>query len=179
MTGIAGRYATALFDLARERNALDAVADDLVVLRRLIEESVDLRRLVRSPVFGRAQQASAMQAVLEKGAAGDLTRRFVGVLTQNRRLFALYDVAVAFARLLAHHRGEAVAYVTSAQPLSDAQAEAIRAELAAATKANVKLETTVDEALLGGLVVRVGSRMIDSSIRTKLTRLKFSMKGAQ
>jgi len=178
VTGIAGRYATALFDLAREQNQLDAVAQDLAQLRALIESNADLRRVVRSPVFGREAQWKAMRAVLEKGGAADLTVRFIGLLTQNRRLFALADVARSYALLLARHRGEVVADVRSAHPLTDPQVAAIRAELAAALKVDVKVEPTVDPALLGGLVVRVGSRMIDNSLRTKLMRLKFAMKGA-
>lgn len=179
VTGIPGRYATALFELAQERNVLDAVAGDLASLRQLIGESDDLRRLVRSPLYGREAQARAMQAVLEQGGAHDLTRRFVGMLTHNRRLFTLADVARAYAQLLAQHRGEMVAYVTSAHALEGAQLDAIRAEVAAATRANIRVEAAVDPALLGGMVVQVGSRMIDSSLRTKLQRLKFTMKGAQ
>lgn len=179
VSGIAGRYATALFELAREAGELEAVAADLAGIRAALDESEDLTRLVRSPVFGREAQARAMAAVLEGLGVGRTVRNFVGVVAQNRRLFALRDMTRGFARLLAEHRGEVVARVASAHPLDERQVAAIRAELAAALKNEVSVETELDPGLLGGLVVRVGSRMIDSSIRTKLQNLRFAMKGAE
>lgn len=179
VSGIAGRYATALFELAREEGQLDAVAADLVTLRAALDESEDLTRLVRNPVFGRETQARAMAAVLEGLGIGRTVGNFVGVVAQNRRLFALRDMTLAFARLLADHRGQLVARVASAHPLDERQVAAIRAELAAALKNEVSVETEVEPELLGGLVVRVGSRMIDSSIRTKLQNLRVAMKGAE
>ena len=172
VTGIPGRYATALFELAQERNVLDAVAGDLASLRQLIGESDDLRRLVRSPLYGREAQARAMQAVLEQGGAHDLTRRFVGMLTHNRRLFTLSDVARAYAQLLAQHRGEMVAYVTSAHALEDAQLDAIRAEVAAATKATIRVELpagfqTSEFLLQHGFVDRIVPR---SRLKSEIAR---------
>ena len=179
VSGIAGRYATALFELAREGRELDAVASNLASIRAALDESEDLTRLVRSPVFGREAQARAMAAVLDGLGVGRAVRNFVGVVAQNRRLFALRDMTLAFARLLADYRGEVVARVASAYPLDERQVAAIRAELAAGLKNEVSIETEIDPELLGGLVVRVGSRMIDSSIRTKLQNLRFAMKGAE
>lgn len=178
VSGIAGRYASALFDLARDQSALDAVAADLASFGRMIDESEDLRRLVRSPVIGRSAQTAALDALSEQAQMNALTRKFVGLVASNRRLFALPDMIRGFSRLLAHHRGEIAGEVTSAQALSDAQLDALKQQLKAAVGSDVQLEARVDSSLLGGLVVKVGSRMIDSSIRTKLQNLKFAMKGA-
>lgn len=177
MTGIAGRYATALFELALEQKAADDVAGDLDGLGALIDESEDLLRLVRSPVLTRAEQSRAMAAILEKAGVHILTRNFVGLIAGNRRLFALPAMISAYQQLLAAHRGEIAGEVISAYPLSDAQLDAVRKQLAQAMGQEVQLESTVDESLIGGLVVRVGSRMIDYSLRTKLQNLKVAMKG--
>lgn len=176
--GIAGRYATALFDLAGEAGARDAVEADLTALRRLIGESADLSLLVKSPLFSREDQAKAMDAVLVKAGAHKLTRNFVGLVARNRRLFALADMARAFGRLQAEARGESSAHVTSAHPLSKAQLAALAERLKASLGKNVDLETKVDPDLIGGLVVRVGSRLIDTSIRTKLGNLQITMREA-
>lgn len=175
---VAGRYAAALFELAREQGKLDDAARDLEALRGMLDESPELTRLVRSPLFDREQQEKALATVLERAGAGPLVRNFVGVVARNRRLFALRDMSVGFGRLLAQHRGEVTAQVTSAHPLSEAQLARLKAELSAEMKTDVRLEPAVDEGLLGGLVVRLGSRMIDSSLRSKLRRLEFAMKGA-
>ncbi len=174
---LSGRYAAALFDLAREDGALDGVAEDLGRLQTMLEASEDLRRLVRSPLLSAEEQAKAMAALLERAEMGDLVGRFVGVLTQNRRLFALAAVIRAFFRLLAEHRGEVAAEVTSAEPLSVSQLEAVKGALARAVGSDVDLDAKVDAGLIGGLIVRVGSRMVDSSLRSKLQRLRFAMKG--
>ncbi|MEQ9639892.1 MAG: F0F1 ATP synthase subunit delta [Alphaproteobacteria bacterium] len=179
VSGIAGRYATALFELARDQGRLEAVASDMADLAQAITESADLNRLVRSPVFGRDEQTKAMAAVLESAGADALTVKFVGLVAQNRRLFALADMARDFRRLLAAHRGEVAASVTSAYELSDAELSAIKSELSAAMKTDVDVERVVDPAILGGLVVKVGSRMVDSSLRTKLQGLRLAMKGAE
>lgn len=179
VSGIAGRYATALFELARDQGRLDAVAGDMAELATAIDEGDDLNRLVRSPAYGRDVQAKAMDAVLEKAGADELTRKFVGLVAQNRRLFALADMARAYRRLLASHRGEVAAQVVSAYELSDAEVSAIRSELSAAMKTDVDVERVVDPSILGGLIVKVGSRMVDSSLRTKLQGLKLAMKGAE
>jgi F-type H+-transporting ATPase subunit delta len=175
--GLAARYAAALFDLADESKQLDGVADDLRAIRALIAESADLRRLVRSPVLTRAEQARAMAAVLEKAGTSDLVRRFVGLVAENRRLFALTDMIEAYLSELARRRGEVTASVTSAALLSDAQTAALTEALRRAVGGKVSIESHTDSSLIGGLVVKVGSRMVDSSLKSKLQRLKLVMKG--
>jgi F-type H+-transporting ATPase subunit delta len=176
VSGIAGRYASALFDLARDRRALDDVARDLASVEAMIAESADLARLVRSPVISREDQGRAMLAILAAAGIGDLVTRFVGLVARNRRLFTLVNMIDAYRRLYADHRGEISADVTSARPLSDDQVGRIRQQLASAAGREVSVSTSVDPALLGGLVVRLGSRMIDSSLRTKIQNLQLSMK---
>ena len=176
-TGLAGRYAAALFELAEADKSLETVAADLKQLRALIGQSSDLERLIRSPVIPREAQGRAMEAVLVKAGAGSLTRRFVGVIAHNRRLFALPGIIAAFAKRLADRRGETQAEVTSARPLSKHQLGALTDALKKAVGTNVLLSTNVDPSLLGGLVVKVGSRMVDSSLKTKLLRLSFAIKG--
>jgi F-type H+-transporting ATPase subunit delta len=178
VSGLAGRYAVALFELAQEQDALDTVAGDLHALRDLLEGSADLERLIRSPVLSREEQARAVRAVGERAGFAPLTLQFLGVLAHKRRLFALPDVIEAYDAMLAEHRGEVGAEVVSAVPLSAEQLESVERQLAAAVGQTVKLSTTVDPNLLGGLVVRVGSRMIDASIRTKLHQLELVLKGA-
>ncbi len=177
VSGISGRYATALFDLAKEQGQLDAVAADLAGLQGLFDESADLVRLVRSPMFSREDQTAAIGAVLEKAGTGQLVRNFVSVVGQNRRLFALPGMIADFNRLLAAHRGEVVADVVSAHPLSDSQLAAVKAAASQAIGREVTLAASVDDSLIGGLIVKVGSRMVDASLRTKLQSLKFAMKG--
>lgn len=176
-TGLAGRYATALFALADEAKQLDAVAGDLRNLARMIVGSADLTRLIRSPVLSRAEQGKALEAVLEKAGAGDLTRRFAGVVSANRRLFVLPGIIAAFLAELASRRGEATAEVVSAKELSEQQKQALSDSLRRAVGTTVSVEARVDPGLLGGLVVKVGSRMVDSSLRTKLQQLRLAMKG--
>ena len=176
---LSGRYATALFDLARERDALERVEADLGALDAMLDESEDLRRVIRSPVLSREEQAGAIAALAERAGFDDLTRRFLGVLAEHRRLFALPAVARAFRAMLAEHRGEVGAEVTSAVPLTDDQLGALREAIGRYVgERTVKLETRVDPGLLGGLVVRVGSRMVDASLRTRLQQLETTMKGA-
>lgn len=177
VTGVAGRYASALFDLAEDAGNLDAVEGDIVGLKRLIGESEDFATLIRSPILSREEQAAGMQAILKQAGAAELTGRFLGVVIDNRRLFVLDDIIAAFDALLADYKGETTAEVASAVALSQAQEEAIRATLTARLDRQVKLDVTVDPDLLGGLTVRVGSRMIDSSLRTKLDNLQIAMKG--
>ncbi|MBM3503616.1 MAG: F0F1 ATP synthase subunit delta [Alphaproteobacteria bacterium] len=178
VSGIAGRYATALFELAADRKAMDQVAGDVEQLGRMIEGSPELQRVLRSPVLSRGDQLKAMTAILGRAGANDLTRRFVGLVAQNRRLFALSDIVRDFGRLLAHHRGEQSGEVVSAQPLADDQLAAIKKQLAGLLGSEVRLSAKVDPNLLGGLIVKIGSRMMDASLRTKLQRLKLAMKGA-
>lgn len=176
-SGLAGRYATALFDLASEQGALDAVANDLKALRQMMTDSADLTRLIASPVIGREDQAKAMTALAERAGFNGLTRNIVGVLAMNRRLVALSDVIDSFLALLSESRNEIAADVTSATPLSEQQVSAVAEALRQAMGRNVTVNTKIDQRLLGGLVVRVGSRMVDSSLRTKLQKLQLAMKG--
>ena len=175
---MAGRYATALFELADEAGALDKVAADLGRLAPLIRGSDDLARLVRSPLFSREEQSRAMDAILVRLGVNDLTRKFVGLVAEKRRLFALLDMAAAYDALLAFKRGEIKARVTAAHPMNDAQTQALKDTLRNAFHREVKLEVAVDERLLGGLIVKVGSRMIDSSLATKLNKLKLAIREA-
>jgi F-type H+-transporting ATPase subunit delta len=177
MSDLPGRYASALLDLADERKAFDEVAEDLKTLRALIDESEDLRRLLGSPVFTRDEQRKAMTALIEKAGIGELTRRFVMVVTENRRLFALKGMIDSYLAELARRRGEITAQVTSARALSDDQQAALLETLRGSVGGKVQLDLKVDPALIGGLVVKVGSRMIDSSLRSKLQRLQLAMKG--
>jgi F-type H+-transporting ATPase subunit delta len=176
-TGLAGRYASSVFELAEEEKSLDVVERDFTTLRSLIDQNADLKRLVKAPVFTREEQARAMSAVLEKISASKLTTQFILIMAQKRRLSVLTEVIRAFERLLARQRGEVPAQVTSARALSDAETTELKAMLKSKLGRNPRLEAKVDPTLLGGLVVKVGSRMIDSSLRTKLTNLRAAMRG--
>ena len=178
VSGLADRYAAALFDLADEQRELDRVAEDLRGLRGLLAESADLRRLVRSPVLSRREQGQAIAAIAERAGFTPLTRNFVGLVAQNRRLFAVPEMISAFLARLAARRGEVTAEVTAARELTPAQRDAVTEQLRKAMGSKVAVELRVDPALLGGLVVKVGSRMIDASVRSKLQRLQLAMKGA-
>ena len=176
--GIAERYASALYDLADEARVLDAVADDARGLLAILGESADLRKLVRSPLIARDAQRAAVSAVLERAGAHDLTRKFVGVVADNGRLFALPEMAKTYLTELARRRGEVTADVTTAHDIDETQKQAIIAALKPYAGDKVTLDLKTDPGLIGGMVVRVGSRMIDSSIRSKLQRLQLAMKGA-
>ncbi|MFL4992965.1 MAG: F0F1 ATP synthase subunit delta [Microvirga sp.] len=175
-SGVAGRYATALFELALEDKALDEVADDLNRFNEALDAFEDLTRLVKSPVFSAKEQGRALAAVLEALKIEGLTKNFLLLVAKNRRLFASPDMIRAFRAMLARHRGETSASVTAAAKLTEAQITALKQALKAALGKEVMLEERVDPALLGGLVVKVGSRMVDSSLRTKLNSLKVAMK---
>lgn len=177
IAGIAGRYAQALFALAQEEKALDEIARDLGGLKKLIAESADLARLIRSPVFTREEQARAMGAILDKTGVHPLTRKFVLFIAGQRRLYALPQMADSFLKLLATMRGEMTAEVASANALTPNQIAALKATLKEKFKRDVALDARVDASLLGGIVVRVGSRMIDSSLKTKLANLGLALKG--
>ena len=179
VTGIAGRYATALFELARDGGALDQVASDIADLGAMIDNSDDLNRLLRSPVIASDDQGKGMAAIMERAGASELVSNFVAVVAHNRRLFALRDMVKDFRTLLAAHRGEVVAEVTSAKTLNDEQLAKIKAQLTSSMKTDVQVETAVDERILGGIVVKVGSRMVDSSLRTKIQNLRFAMRGVE
>ena len=175
--GLAKRYAHALFELAQDGNAVDAVSADLASLRRATEASADLRRLVRSPVFSAEDQAKALKAILDKMGANALTTKFVLLLSQKRRLPALTQIVQAYEHLIATTRGETEAEVTAARSLSDAEVAELKSVLKSRLGKEPRLHSKVDPTLLGGLVVKVGSRMIDSSLRTKLDGLRAAMKG--
>jgi F-type H+-transporting ATPase subunit delta len=175
--GLAGRYATAVFELADETHSLPGLETDLLSLKAALKASKDLSHLVRSPAFSEADQARAMKAVLAQMGAGDLTTKFVLTLAAKRRLFALADIIASFENILARHRGEIQAQVTSARALDDAELAELKATLKSRLGREPRLDTKVDPSLLGGLVVKVGSRMIDSSLRTKLTGLRAAMRG--
>ena len=177
---MAGRYATALFELALENKAVDAVNEDLDRFDALMTESADLHRLVRSPVFGADEQLKALSAILEKAGITGLAANFLRVITTNRRLFAVRDMIRAYRTLVARHKGEMVAQVTVAEKLSDSNLDALRSTLKSVTGSrDVDLEIKIDPAIIGGLIVKVGSRMVDSSLRTKLNSIKLAMKEAR
>lgn len=175
--GLAGRYANALFELAQEQRAVDTVSSDLAGLRRALETSPDLARLVRSPVFSAEDHARALKAVLETMRANALTTKFVLLLAEKRRLFILTQAIASFESLVAKSRGETEAEVTAARALNDAEIAELKGVLKSKLGKEPRLHTKIDPSLLGGLVVKVGSRMIDSSLRTKLDGLRAAMKG--
>ena len=177
VTGLAGRYATALFDLADEQNMLDEVADDLRKLSELISSNDDLNRMVRSPVISRIEKGAAMDVILAKAGSRDLTRKFIGLTSANRRLFSLMNIIEGYLLLLAGRRGELTAEITSARPLNDGQTQDLVDVLKQAVGGTVSLNTKVDPSILGGLVVKIGSRMVDSSLSTKLQQLRLAMRG--
>jgi F-type H+-transporting ATPase subunit delta len=179
VSGMAGRYANALFDLARETNAVDAVKADLERFDTLIAENPDLNRLVKSPVFSAAEQLQALAAVLERAGIGGLTAKFLKLITANRRLFAVRDMVRAYRKLVAEHNGEATAEITVAEQLKDEHLSALRAALKSVSGKHVDLDIKVDPTIIGGLVVKLGSRMVDTSLRTKLNAIKHAMKEAR
>jgi F-type H+-transporting ATPase subunit delta len=179
VSGVAGRYATALFDLARDANSIDTVKADLEGFDALVAESADLARLVRSPVFSADEQLNALSTVLERAGIGGLAAKFLELVTKNRRLFAVQDMVRAFGNLVAQHRGETTAQVTVAEAIRDDHVAALRNALKAVSGKEVDLKIKVDPAIIGGLVVKLGSRMIDSSLRTKLNSIKHAMKEAR
>jgi F-type H+-transporting ATPase subunit delta len=175
-SGVAGRYATALFELAREGGSLQKVEEDLDALGAALAESSDLRALIKSPVYGRDEQVSAMRALTDRMGLGAEVANTVGVMAANRRLFVLPEMIADVKALLAEHRGETTAKVTAAKPLTKAQTRALSESLRSSVGKDVKVDVSVDESLIGGLVVRLGSRMIDTSIRSKLAHLQNIMK---
>lgn len=176
-TGLAGRYATALFDLARDGKQIDTVSASLAKLRSALAESDDFKALTTSPLLGREQMKKAVLAAADSMKLDSTTQSFLGVLAQNRRLGVLPQIIRAFEMFAASHRGEITAEVTSAHPLTENQTAALKAKLKAGLGREVAVDLNVDPAILGGLVVKVGSRQIDSSIRTKLNSLAYAMKG--
>ncbi len=179
VSGMAGRYATALFDLARDTNAIDAVKADLERFDALVAENPDLNRLVRSPVFSVAEQLQALSAVLERAGIGGLAAKFLKLVTMNRRLFAARDMVRGYRELVALHKGEATAEVTVAERLKDDHVAALKSALKAVSGKDVDLNIKIDPAIIGGLVVKLGSRMVDTSLRTKLNAIRHAMKEAR
>jgi F-type H+-transporting ATPase subunit delta len=177
MASMAGRYAAALFEIAKDDKQLAQVESDVKTFQGMLDVSEDLRRLVRSPVISAENQATALTALLGRAEISGLTANFLRLIARNRRLFAAADMLKNFRALVARERGEVSADVTSAHPLSAEQMNALQDALKAQVGKDVQINTRVDPNLLGGLVVKVGSRMIDSSLRTKLNNLKVAMKG--
>lgn len=175
---VASRYAQALFDLARDRDRIGAVEADLVALDQARTESRDLQRLLASPAFDAEQKGRGLSAIAEKGAFDDVTRRFLQVLAANRRAGDLADVVRAYRRLSAKHRGVVSAEVVSATPLADAQRDQIASALRQALGRDPEITTRVDPSILGGLRVRVGSRLFDASLKSRLDHLKTALKRA-
>jgi F-type H+-transporting ATPase subunit delta len=178
VSGVSGRYATALFELARDERCIDAVRAELDRFEAMLAENADLMRLVRSPVFSAEEQLRALTAVLDHAGISGISAKFLKVLTANRRLFVVTDVIRAFRALVAKFRGEATADVTVAEKLGDKNLDALKTALKSVTGKDVTLNVKVDPSIIGGLVVKLGSRMVDSSLRTKLNSIKHSMKEA-
>jgi len=178
VSGLAERYAGALFDLADERRMLDEVASDLRQLRAMLVASPDLARLVRSPILTRAEQGKAIAALAERADFSRLVCDFLAVVAKNRRLFAVPAMIEAYLRNLAERRGEVTAEVSAAQPLSEPQLAQLSEQLRRSVGRRVSVDVRVDPGLIGGMIVKLGSRMIDGSIKSKLQRLQLAMKGA-
>jgi F-type H+-transporting ATPase subunit delta len=176
--GLADRYAAALYSYADDSHALDSVVSEMEALGRLIDSSADFRRLLESPLIDVKTATQASQAVLQQEGFGKPVRDFVGVIAGNRRLRALREIVSAFAAVVAHRRGIVTAHVVSAHPLNDVQRQQLRARLIEAGYGNVNISEKVDADLLGGLVVRVGARLYDTSLKSRLQRLQYAMKGA-
>jgi F-type H+-transporting ATPase subunit delta len=178
MASVAGRYAAALFDLANDEKKVANVEGDLAKFQELLDMSSDLTSLVRSPLYSSDEQSTAIEKVAAKAEIGPLTINFLKLIAKNRRLFAVSDMIKAFRALVAKSRDEVTAEVTSAVALNNEQVAELRSALKASVGKDVKLATQVDPSLLGGLIVKIGSRMVDSSLRTKLSNLRLSLKGA-
>lgn len=176
ISGVAERYASSLFELAVEAGSVDAVTKDLDAFQAMIDDSADLKRLIRSPVFSAEDQLKAIGAILDKAGISGLVGNFLKVVASNRRLFAVPAMIRSFRQIAARHRGEMSAEVVSAHALSAAQEKELKSALKAVTGKDVSINVTVDPSILGGLVVKVGSRQIDTSLRTKLSTLKLSLK---
>jgi F-type H+-transporting ATPase subunit delta len=179
MAGVAVRYAAALFDLAQETHAIDAVKADLERFDALIADTPDLARLVRSPVFSADDQFKALAPVLDRAGIGGLAAQFIKLTAANRRLFAIRDMVRAYRDLVARQKGEATANVTVAEQLKPEHLAALRAALKAVSGKDVDLDVKIDPAIIGGFVVKLGSRMVDTSLRTKLNAIKHAMKEAR
>ena len=174
---LAGRYASALFDLARDQRQIDAVSQSLGKLKAALAESAEFQALVSSPLISRQAAGNALAAASAPLGLDPVTSNFIGVLARNGRLRQLAEIIRIFERLAAEHRGETTAEVTTARPLDDDQLAALRSKLGARAGRDIRIDARVDPSILGGIVVRLGSQMIDASIRTKLNTLATAMKG--
>jgi F-type H+-transporting ATPase subunit delta len=174
---LAGRYASALFDLARDERQIEAVSASLAQLKGVMADSAELKALIGSPLVGRAAAGRALAATATSLGIDPTTTRFIGVLAHNGRLRELGSIIRLFETLAADHRGETTAEVTSARPLDDDQVAALKTQLGARVGRDIRIDARVDPNILGGIVVRLGSQMIDASIRTKLNTLATAMKG--
>jgi F-type H+-transporting ATPase subunit delta len=177
VSGVPGRYANALFQLATEENSVDKTGNELATFQAAIEASPELKRLVGSPVYSADEQIAAIGGLCDKAGIGGTTLNFLKLLAKNRRLSAISAIIATYATLLATAKGEVQAEVASAEKLSDKHIKDIKAALKASIGREVQLATRVDPSILGGLVVKVGSRMLDNSLKTKLSNLKIAMKG--
>lgn len=175
-SGIAARYATALFEIAKESKALAGLEADVDMLDAAIAESADFRDLIHSPVYSRDAQGKAITAIAVKMNLGEMTTKTLGLMASKRRLFTLPHLVANLRALIAEEKGEVTAEVVSAKPLSEAQAEKLAAALKANAGKDVKIKATVDEKLIGGLIVKLGSKMIDTSIKARLNALQNTMK---
>jgi F-type H+-transporting ATPase subunit delta len=176
VSGVAGRYATALFELASEGNAVDAVSADLNAFSAMLAESEDLRRLIESPAFSVEEQTGAVNAVLAKAGISDIAGNFIGLVASKRRLFALPGMIQGYKNLVAEAKGIVSAEVTVAEQPTAKRVEEIRAALASVAGKDVDVAIKIDPALIGGLVVKMGSRMVDASLKTKLNSIRLAMK---
>lgn len=176
VSGVARRYASALFELARDERAMDPILQDLNAFDALIDSSPDLQRLVRSPVFTAEEQVRAVDAIIEKAGIGSLAANFIRLVASNRRLFALPPMIRAFRALVAEAKGVVSAQVRLAEQPSAKILDDIKAALRDVAKADVDVDVKIDPALIGGLVVQMGSRMVDASLRTKLNHIRLAMK---
>lgn len=176
VSAITERYASALFELALSEDKLAPVEQDLERFDAILKESEPLMRLVRSPVYSAEEQLGAIDVILDKAEISGLTGNFIRVAARNHRLFIMPEMLSAYRRLLADHRGEVTAEITVAQQLSDSQVKELKASLKSVVGKDVALDATVDPSLLGGMIVKVGSRQIDTSLRTKLSSLKLALK---
>lgn len=176
ISGVAERYAGSLFELAAESNTIGKVEEDLGTFEVMLAGSEDLRRLIGSPVFSADEQLKAISAIADRAGITGITGNFLRVVARNRRLFALPGIIQAFRKIAAEHRGEVAAEVTSAHALTPAQEQELRATLKSVAGKDVAFTVKVDPSLLGGLVVKIGSRQIDTSLKTKLNSLKLALK---
>jgi F-type H+-transporting ATPase subunit delta len=176
VSGLAERYAAALFDIADERRTLDDVASDLRELRTMLAASGELSRLVKSPILTREEQGKAISALATRAGFSPLVRDFLAVVAKNRRLFAVPAMIEAYLAKLAERRGEVTAEVVAAQPLSEAQLALLSDQLRRSAGRRVSVDARVDPRLIGGMIVKIGSRMVDGSLKSKLDRLQMAMK---